>query len=387
NIKIQLAAKAHDYEIKVGCGLLKNLEFLNNLFPSQKSRAVIVSNKKVFRLYGKLLQNSLAKAGFESSHFLMGDGEKYKNFSTLKRLLDFLSENKFRRTDFLIALGGGVVGDLAGFASAIYLRGIGFVQVPTTLLAMIDASVGGKTAINSKFGKNLIGAFYHPSAVIADVETLKTLPTRELTSGICEAIKQASLAGEKLFSQTLEFLKKFPVKNFRKSFSNKPFLQSLEKLISEQVKFKAQIVSQDDCEEVGRRDRFSRKILNFGHTIGHAIEKVTEYKRFKHGEAVGIGILVEAEISKYVANFSEREVELLSEAIGLAGDLPDLNGVSRSEILDAISFDKKNLRSSLEWILLEAIGKPKILDGKQIADETILRCIEKIFQKRGSLCL
>jgi 3-dehydroquinate synthase len=379
-INVKSIGKGHGYEVRVGYGLLKNLKFLREIFPNRTSRVAIVSNRKVFGFYGELLQNSLTEFGFESSVFLMGDGEEHKNFSTFRRVLDFLSENKFRRTDFLVALGGGVVGDLAGFASAVYLRGINFVQIPTTLLAMIDASVGGKTAINSRFGKNLIGAFHHPSAVIADIETLKTLPVRELTSGICEAIKQASLAGKNLFSETTKFLKSFPVKEFRKSFSDETFLQSLERLVADQIKFKARIVSQDDHEEIERTDELSRKILNFGHTIGHAIEKVTEYKRFKHGEAVGIGILVEAEISKHVANLSEDEIKLLSEAIGLAGDFPSLNGIDKNKILDAVSFDKKNLRDSLEWVLLEAIGKPKIVDGKKIKDEVVLKSIEKVFQ-------
>jgi 3-dehydroquinate synthase len=379
-INVKSIGKGHGYEVRVGYGLLKNLKFLSEIFPNRTSRVAIVSNRKVFGFYGELLQNSLTEFGFESSVFLMGDGEEHKNFSTFRRVLDFLSENKFRRTDFLVALGGGVVGDLAGFASAVYLRGINFVQIPTTLLAMIDASVGGKTAINSRFGKNLIGAFHHPSAVIADIETLKTLPVRELTSGICEAIKQASLAGKNLFSETTKFLKSFPVKEFRKSFSDETFLQSLERLVADQIKFKARIVSQDDHEEIERTDELSRKILNFGHTIGHAIEKVTEYKRFKHGEAVGIGILVEAEISKHVANLSEDEIKLLSEAIGLAGDFPSLNGIDKNKILDAVSFDKKNLRDSLEWVLLEAIGKPKIVDGKKIKDEVVLKSIEKVFQ-------
>ncbi len=384
-INVKSIGKSHEYEVRVGCGLLRDLKFLGEIFPNRTSRVAIISNRKVFGFYGELLQSSLAEAGFESLVFLMGDGEKHKNFSTFRRVLDFLSENKFRRTDFLVALGGGVVGDLAGFASAVYLRGINFVQVPTTLLAMIDASVGGKTAINSRFGKNLIGAFHHPSAVIADIETLKTLSVRELTSGICEAIKQASLAGRDLFSETTKFLKSFPIKKFRKSFSDEAFLQSLERLVADHIKFKTRIVSQDDHEEIERKDELSRKILNFGHTLGHAIEKVTEYKRFKHGEAVGIGILVEAEISKHVANLSEDEIKLLSEAIGLAGDLPDLNGIDKNRILDAVSFDKKNLRDSLEWVLLEAIGKPKIVDGKKIRREVVLKAIEKVLQEESSI--
>jgi len=380
-VKIKLTERSHEYEVKVGNGILKNLGFLNEIFPNSRHVA-IVSNQKVFRLYGKLLQDSLNEVGFKSSVCLIGDGEKHKSFNSLKQVLDFLSENKFRRDDFLIAFGGGVVGDLAGFASAIYLRGIRFVQIPTTLLAMIDASVGGKTAINSSFGKNLIGAFHHPSAVIADIETLKTLPLREFSSGIYEAIKQASLSEKKMFNEIVEFLEKFPVRKFKRFFSDEVFLQCLERTVAEQIRFKAQIVSQDDREDIERRDKASRKILNFGHTIGHAIEKVTDYKHFKHGEAVGVGMLVEAEISRYIAGFPDDEIKLLNAAVDLGGKLPELREINKNEIINAISFDKKNLANLLEWVLLESIGKPKIFDGREISDKIISRSIEKVLSKR-----
>lgn len=183
------------------------------------------------------------------------------------------------------------MGDLAGFAAAVYLRGVPFVQIPTTLLAQIDSSVGGKTGVNLPAGKNLIGCFHQPSAVIVDVETLTTLPPRELVAGWCETIKQGAVGSRKLFKQTTDFLRLFDSKS--------PLCSSqLEDLIACHCSFKAAIVASDEREDIVRRDHRSRRILNFGHTIGHALEAVTSYRRFRHGEAVGHGILVAGELSK-----------------------------------------------------------------------------------------
>ncbi|MDW8303265.1 MAG: 3-dehydroquinate synthase [Acidobacteriota bacterium] len=379
-IKILANQKQNSYKIIVGRDILNHSSGLikENLCYRAK-KVAIISNRKVFKLYGNVVEESVKKAGFEACIYLMPDGEKHKNFKTLKKVIEFLSEQRMRRTDAIVAFGGGVVGDLVGFAAAVYLRGISYFQIPTTLLAMIDSSVGGKTGIDTEFGKNLVGAFYQPKGVLVDISVLKTLPRRELTSGFCEAIKQGALAGGELFNLTAHFLKDFPVKNFRQSFSNEEFLRLLEKLIARQIDFKASIVSQDEAEDVDRRDSRSRKILNFGHTIAHAIEKVTDYKLFKHGEAVGIGILIEAEISKSVANFPEDELQLLSDIIGLAGKLPACHNLDSSKILQAISFDKKNINDGLEWALLEKIGKPVILEG--IPQKTLEESIKKFLKR------
>ena len=166
----------------------------------------------VFRLYGEVVKKSLERAGFDVFVCLIGDGERFKSFRTLQKALDAFSENGLSRTDVVLALGGGVVGDLAGFAASVYLRGVGFLQIPTTLLSMIDSSVGGKTGINSNYGKNLIGAFYQPKGVLVDVKTVLTLPKRELTAGFCEAIKQGAISNRKLFEQTAAFLEKYEFK-------------------------------------------------------------------------------------------------------------------------------------------------------------------------------
>jgi 3-dehydroquinate synthetase len=277
-------------------------------------------------------------------------------------------------------LGGGVVGDLTGFASSVYLRGIYFLQIPNTLLSMIDSSVGGKTGVNSSFGKNLIGTFYQPNGVLIDVKTLQTLPRRELTAGFCEAVKQGAIADKILFSQTRNFLQKFLPSRFKNYFSDPEFLGNLQKLIASQVAFKAQIVTNDERENLERSDKYSRKILNFGHTVGHALEKVTDYKYFKHGEAVGYGILVAAEISKNVANFDQNELNLLNDVVGLAGNLPNCRNIKTQKVIEAFGFDKKNVGNTLQWILLEKIGKPLIYPNSKIPDLIIIESINKILK-------
>jgi 3-dehydroquinate synthase len=380
-VKISLKGNAHRYEIRVGHDFLKTAgEWAQSCLSNKTKKIVIVSNKKVFGLYGAQIKESLEKAGSAAAIHLIGDGERFKNFRVLEKTLRFFSEQKLKRTDAVVALGGGVVGDLAGFAAAVHLRGTPFLQIPTTLLAMIDSSVGGKTGVNSEFGKNLIGAFHQPHGVLIDVGTLATLEKRELTAGFCEAVKQGAIADEKLFAQTAEFLQKFPVKDFEKYFSDAKFLDALQKLIAAQVRFKAEIVSQDEKENVERTDGKSRKILNFGHTAAHALEKVTDYKRFKHGEAVGYGILIAAEISKLVANLSQNDLKSLNGVVRLTGNLPAADSLDIEGIFDAIAFDKKNVGESLQWILLEKIGQPKIFSSQDIPKSAVKKSLKKILQ-------
>jgi 3-dehydroquinate synthase len=202
-ISVVLKESAHAYGVSIESDSLKNCgDWAQKCFARQAGKIVLISNKKVFGLYGEAVVASLEKQGFEVFVWLMPDGEKHKNFRVLEKAVKFVGEKKLKRSDGIAALGGGVVGDLAGFAAAIYLRGIAFLQIPTTLLAMIDSSVGGKTGVNTDFGKNLIGAFHQPHGVLIDVETLKTLPRRELTAGFCEAVKQAAIADRNLFDQT-----------------------------------------------------------------------------------------------------------------------------------------------------------------------------------------
>jgi 3-dehydroquinate synthase len=385
-VKVKLSGNPHGYEIKIGHDFLDDCgDWAKNCLPEKAGKIAVVSNPKIFRLYGEAVKKSLENGGFEVSIWLMKDGERHKNFRSLETALRFFSENRLKRTDAVVALGGGVVGDLAGLAAALYLRGIAFLQIPTTLLAMIDSSVGGKTAVNTAFGKNLIGAFHQPHGVLIDVAVLETLPRRELTAGFCEAVKQAAISDERLFKRTAEFLRNYSPKQFKKFFSRQDFLENLQNLIAAQVAFKAEIVSQDERENVARSDEKSRKILNFGHTVAHALEKVTGYKRFKHGEAVGYGILIAAEISKHVAKFVQDELKSLNDVVRLTGNLPIARDIEIEDIIRAVSFDKKSIGESLQWILLEEIGKPKIFSDRDIPRAVIEKSLKKILKSESNL--
>jgi 3-dehydroquinate synthase len=376
NVTVKLSS--HSYKIGIGHNLLQTCgTWAKNCLNEQTTKLIVVSNKKVFDLYGEKTQKSLENAGFEVTVHLIGDGEKYKNFRTLEKILKFFSENKLKRTDAVIALGGGVVGDLTGFAASIYLRGIPFLQIPTTLLAMIDSSVGGKTAVNSDFGKNLIGTFYQPNGVLVDAETLKTLPRRELVAGFCEAIKQGAIGGQDLFDETARFLQFNPIKGFMPTFNA---TNGLENLLANQVKFKAEIVTNDEKEDILRTDSRSRKILNFGHTIGHALEKLTGYKRFKHGEAVGIGMLVAADISNKLDLLSQHQLDLLNNVLHCFGKFPKTSDIEIESVVEAILFDKKAVGKSVQWILLEEIGKPKIISGVEIPEDLLKKSLKKILK-------
>lgn len=381
-VEIRLSGQPRGYNINIGSNLLVNCgDWVKSSLPESAKKVVVISNPKVFSLYGERLVEGLEKEKFQTFVCKIGDGERYKSLKTLEKALRFLGENKLKRTDAIIALGGGVVGDLAGFAAAVYLRGIAFLQVPTTLLSMIDSSVGGKTGVNTDFGKNLIGSFHQPSEVMIDINVLQTLPHRELTAGFCEAIKQGAISDRKLFFQTADFLERYKTKNFKKYFAEPEFLEKLEKLIAAQVAFKAEIVKGDEQEDLDRKDARARKILNFGHTVAHALEKVTDYSYFKHGEAVGYGILAAAEISKHVANFVQDELRLLNDVVASAGRLPATQDIDVDKVIEAFSFDKKNVGSSLQWVLLEKIGQPVIIESQKIDNSIIRNSITKILKK------
>jgi 3-dehydroquinate synthase len=295
----------------------------------------------------------------------MGEGEKFKSIRTLEKALALLGQAGLERRDLVVALGGGVVGDLAGFAAAVYLRGIPFFQVPTTLLAQIDSSVGGKTGINLATGKNLVGAFHQPRAVIIDTETLATLPARELTAGWCEAVKNGAVGSRRLFDETTGFLA-----GGQGEYGTLR-LRQLESLIASQCAFKSGIVAGDERENVDRKDHRSRRILNFGHTVGHALEAVTNYRRFRHGEAVGHGMLVAAQISKHLGMLASSELELLRDAIRLCGPLPSAGDINEQAIMEVTNRDKKSVDGQVQWILLERIGRARIVDGQAIKPQLL----------------
>jgi len=368
-LRVRTKARSHEYEIRIGRGILSEVgQVTRKSIGEQAKRVALISNKTVFSRYGLKVIRSLRGGGFSVAECLIGDGEPYKSLQTAEHALHFLSRIGLERSDGVIALGGGVVGDLAGFVAAIYLRGIPFIQVPTTLLAQIDSSVGGKTGANLPAGKNLVGSFHQPSAVVIDIDTLATLPARELVAGWCECVKQGAVASRRLFKQTTQFLNVF---NSQRDLDS----SELEQLIASHCAFKASIVATDERESLARRDHRSRRILNFGHTIAHALEAVTRYGRFRHGEAVGHGMLVAGELSKDLGLLEQSELELLKQAVSLCGPLPPARDLDVSRIIEAITQDKKRTAGHVQWVLLDKIGTPRIMDGKGISPALLRKSI------------
>jgi len=319
----------------------------------------------------------LKTTGLKIFEWLMPEGERYKSFRELERAVSFLGKEGFERNDLVVALGGGVVGDLAGFASSIYLRGISLVQMPTTLLSQIDSSVGGKTGINLPFGKNMVGSFYQPPLVVIDTETLATLPRREVIAGCCEMVKQSLVANKRLFNST--------VKNLKQLKDDPGFVCSSEfqSLIAANCSFKGSIVAGDERESTSRSDAKSRKILNFGHTTAHALESITSYRVFRHGEAVGYGMLVAGELSKNLGMLGPAELESLRAAVRLCGPLPRADNLDVNKIIGALQHDKKSVAGQINWILLDDIGSPRIVSEKTINAKLLQQALRTGLRQPG----
>jgi 3-dehydroquinate synthase len=374
-LTVRVPARSQSYDIKIGGELLQTLgDDVRAAVGPGAHRAALLTNKTVFKLYGHRVTASLKRSGFAVNHWLMPDGEQHKSFGSLRRAVEFLSAAGFERSDVVVALGGGVVGDLSGFAASIYLRGIAFVQVPTTLLAQIDSSVGGKTGINLPSGKNRAGSFHQPRLVVIDTDTLTTLPPREVTSGFCEMVKQGAVSDRKLFNRTVRLLSRRRA-DLPPLRSGSPCLPDLAAAIAAHCRFKASIVAADEREAIDRTDARSRRILNFGHTTAHALEQVTNYQHFKHGEAVGYGILVAGHLSKSLGRLPAEALESLREAVKLAGPLPRADGLSVAEIVAAMTADKKAVAGKLKWVLLDDIGQPRIVDSDEIKPKTLREAI------------
>lgn len=304
-------------------------------------RAVLVTNERVEDLYGRRARRSLKAAGFSTRTFIVGDGERFKSLRTADAIYEFLIEQRVERGDLMVALGGGVVGDLAGFVAGTYLRGIRLVQVPTTLLAQIDSSVGGKTGVNHKLGKNLIGVFHQPSLVVIDPETLRTLPPREVTAGLCEAVKYGVIRSRALFDRIvreIEQLKKLEI-------------DEVSQLIARCCEIKADVVRRDE------REGGLRRILNFGHTIGHALEATTGYRRFLHGEAVGHGMRAASLIAERIGLLSDADRRSIDAAVALVGRLPRANNLALDDIISAMRRDKKSEAGRNAMVLPTRIGQ------------------------------
>ncbi|MBK9162643.1 MAG: 3-dehydroquinate synthase [Acidobacteria bacterium] len=361
-VGVRIPGEASKYRIACGSGLLDSVgEVVRSALGEDVRRVAVISNRKVFGLYGERVELALKQAGVSVSSFMIGDGERFKTLKTAEKILAFLNSEGIKRSDAVVALGGGVVGDAAGFAASLHLRGVALIQLPTTLLAMIDSSVGGKTGVNSSFGKNLIGTFHQPTAVVADVNVLATLDPRELSAGLFEAVKHGAIAGEKLLPTTEKMI---DARGRDLKFIEAATRETFAKGIAEHVKFKALIVKGDAREAVGDVGNRSRKILNFGHTLAHALELATGYRYLKHGEAVGHGVLFAAELSKRLELLPPDSINFLNDVVHRVGGLPAVNTIDFEAVLSALSNDKKSRGGSIEWVLLEGIGRPEIVSDK-----------------------
>lgn len=323
------------YPIFVDFDNIESIE--NKIFDyTSANKLLVIINEKVNKLYGERLNLK------NSIKFVLKDGEKEKNFKNYQRILDFALKNKLERKDAIVAIGGGVVGDIAGFAAATYLRGIDFIQVPTTLLACVDSSVGGKVAINTDFGKNMVGAFYQPKAVFCNLNFLKTLDNRQFKTGLAEVIKYAFIEKSCLTNTEYNFL------NFLQENSDKILARDneyLAKIIEISLRLKTSVVIQDEKEQD------LRKILNFGHTYGHAIEKITNYKKYTHGEAVAMGMVFAIHLAykkRLISEEYKNESLNLIEKYNLIKKMPKF---SEQILIDLIKSDKKVEDGKIKFIL------------------------------------
>ena len=350
--KLRVELGERSYTIVIDRNILSRLGSAMGKF--EFSRKVgLVSNPTVYKLYGKTIAESIKGAGFDLIEIIIPDGEEYKSLLWTEKIYEELLKSKLDRKSVLIALGGGVIGDITGYAASTYMRGIDFIQVPTTLLSQVDSSVGGKTGVNHAIGKNMIGTFWQPRLVWTDINTLKSLPSREFLSGLAEVIKYGVIWDEGFFA-LLEM--------------NRDKIMILDEAILKDVirrscEIKAEIVSKDE------RESGLRAVLNYGHTVGHAIETVTGYKKYLHGEAVAMGMLGAARLSNVLGIIDQSQVsriKALIESYGLPSEVPD--GIGVEDLLSLMQLDKKTVSGSLKFILPEKIGTVRIEAGIKTED-------------------
>jgi shikimate kinase/3-dehydroquinate synthase len=359
NLACMVETETASYPVFVGWGILDKLgERMKQAGLS--GTASIISDETVFSIYGARVKKTLEKASFAVNCCAVPPGEASKNIAQAVKIYDFLIEHRIERNDVIVALGGGMVGDLAGFIAATFLRGLPWLQVPTSLIAMTDASIGGKVAVDHPRGKNLIGAFYQPRLVLADVKTLTTLPQRELTSGWAEVIKHGLILDAD-FLQLLE-------DNARGLIKLKPEITS--KVIARSTAIKCRVVSEDE-KETGKRT-----ILNYGHTIAHGLEAASKYERFLHGEAVAIGMMGAARLSHRLKLLSQDAVERQKALLQKFGLPVDCSGVPLADVLAAMKLDKKVRGKAIRWVLLEDIGRAVI--RSEVPEKEVLSVLKEV---------
>lgn len=336
-VKVELAERG--YPIHIGNGLLNQAELIR---PHLMSTSVaIITNATVGKHYQQRLLATLEVLGAKPIVITLPDGEAYKNAESLQLIYDALLQNRCDRKTTLIALGGGVIGDMCGYAAATYLRGVPFIQIPTTLLSQVDSSVGGKTGINHPMGKNMIGAFYQPKLVLADIATLNTLPDRELSAGLAEVIKYGLLGDEKFFVWLETNIEKLLVRDY----------DALTYAITRSCEMKAEIVAADE------RESGQRALLNLGHTFGHAIEATMGYGNWLHGEAVAVGMLLAAQLSAQLKFIDDEIVERLRKLLVRAHLPVKPPHIELEQFIKVMKLDKKTEADKIRFILIKNIGR------------------------------
>ena len=352
--KLILNTPTAQSEIYIGQGICSQIgEVIRNL--SSNSRVCVICDSNVYPLHADKVVSYIEESGFPTFTFTVKAGEEYKTLDTVSDILNFLAENAFTRSDIIVALGGGVIGDISGFVSAIYLRGIRCIQIPTTLLAQVDSSVGGKCGVDLKHGKNLVGAFKQPDRVIIDTDFLKTLPEDILTDGTAEVIKYACIFDKNLFHQ-LEELTPGSI---------------TEEIIARCVELKRDVVQLDE------HDKGERMLLNFGHTVGHAIEKLGNFTTYSHGRAVACGMLSAIRLGQaigFTAQGTYEKVNALLSRFSLSMPLP----YPIEDIIRVMTLDKKNINNNLNFILLSEYGSGVI---SPMSGEEVKNNFEKAYSK------
>jgi 3-dehydroquinate synthase len=353
------------YDIAIASHSLKNLgNKLVEIGLGKKSKKIlIVSNPVIYKHYGETVETSLSDAGFDVAHLILPAGERFKTANSLQKIYDAALAHRLERSSMIVALGGGVIGDMSGYAAATWLRGIDLVQVPTTLLAMVDSAIGGKTGINHPQGKNLIGAFYQPRLVWVDPEVLKTLPAREFRSAMAEVIKYGVIWDRELFD-LLASCDRLDQLRYVSS-------ELLQTILYRCAKAKAEVVSKDE------KEGNLRAILNYGHTVGHAIESVTNYRLYNHGEAVGLGMVIAGAIAVDLGLWSaldqDRQVDLITKT-RLPQTVPA--DIDLEAIIESLSTDKKVEAGKVRFILPTAIGSVTLSD--RVTSELVNQNLRKI---------
>lgn len=356
--RVKVSLKDRSYNILVGRGLIGQAGVIIKKLGIGKD-AVVITNKSVFAIYGKQLKSSLLKSGISVKFEFVPAGEQAKSSAVLIRLLGKISVYDKNKTIFIVALGGGVIGDLAGFAASIYKRGIPYVQVPTTLLAQVDSAIGGKAAIDLPIAKNLAGSFYQPKVVLSDTNVLRSLGARQIKNGLSECIKYGAIKDGRLF--------KYLENNYKKVL--KLDEKSLAHVILSSSSIKAKVVEEDEFDRTG-----ARAVLNYGHTIGHAIEAASGYSgRYEHGEAVAIGMVIAARISSALGLTSPAVAGRIESLVKKCGLPASIKGLKLPAIRQALLRDKKFIRGKNRFILPTGIGAVRIVEGisNSIIENTI----------------